>query len=119
MAPKSLPATGFYPIRGIQAGLDPDAKNPLRKVPPRMELDAWFTSTDIIHINQRALFFPAFKAFCDSAPEDKFSFFRIAGIHGKPFVPWDEPSGTGNYCTHGETTFTTWHRPYLLLFEVS
>lgn len=46
----------------------------------------------------------------------------VAGIHGHPQVPWDGVNGsTSNlpgYCTHGATTFPTWHRPYLALFEV-
>ncbi|KAK3361986.1 common central domain of tyrosinase-domain-containing protein [Lasiosphaeria ovina] len=124
MVPKSLdPLGGYYPIVGIQEGLDCDKANPLRKVPQRMELDDWFTSDKLIHINQRSLFFPAFNAFCGAPPEEKFSFFQIAGtlagIHGKPYVSWDEPEEGGgeSYCTHGEARFATWHRPYLLLFE--
>lgn len=79
MAPKSLPQTGFYPIKGIQAGLDPKTTNFLRKVPQRMEFDTWFTSPELVHVNQRALFFPAFRNFCQAKPDDKFSFFQIAG----------------------------------------
>jgi len=122
MAPPSLPTTGFFPITGIQAGLDPNATDPLRKVPQRMDLDDWYLSTETVHVNQRALFFPAFKNFSEASPEDKFSYFQLAGIHGFPIVPWDETVGEAgtrwSYCHHGETTFATWHRPYLMLFEV-
>ncbi|KAF4628454.1 hypothetical protein G7Y89_g9698 [Cudoniella acicularis] len=57
------------------------------------------------------------------------SFFQIAGIHGRPFISWDgvNPSimapaanATGipiGYCTHGNTLFPLWHRPYLALIE--
>lgn len=51
------------------------------------------------------------------------------GIHGYPAVPWDNAPppaipNPGNpkenlYCTHRRNTFPTWHRPYMLLFEVS
>ena len=49
-----------------------------------------------------------------------------AGIHGRPFIAWDgvNPATPGagdsatGYCTHGNTLFPTWHRPYLALFEV-
>lgn len=63
------------------------------------------------------------------------------GIHGRPYVSWDGVNQTigapvTGYCTHGNTTqlliweyvlicsidsvlFTTWHRPYLALFEVN
>jgi hypothetical protein len=46
------------------------------------------------------------------------------GIHGQPLVPWDEqsvsktPGILNGYCTHNSILFPTWHRPYLLLFEV-
>ncbi|KAK0749661.1 common central domain of tyrosinase-domain-containing protein [Schizothecium vesticola] len=115
------------------AGLDANAKDPLRKVPARMEIDDWFLSENVVHQNQRALFFPAFLKFCEEDPQGeggKFSFFQIAGIHGQPIIPWDEPANAsevqareagqknrGSYCHHGETTFATWHRPYLLLLE--
>ena len=50
------------------------------------------------------------------------SYYQITGIHGLPFQSWngvEQVSGgakTG-YCPHGQTTFITWHRPYLALFE--
>ncbi|KAF5988305.1 di-copper centre-containing protein [Fusarium bulbicola] len=112
-----------YPITGIQEGLDPNTSNPLREVPVRMEIDDWFTSTDPIHLNQQALFFPAFLKFADKDPHDPLSYYQIAGIHGQPYVAWPiEPPteaktrGEG-YCTHGSILFTTWHRPYMLLWE--
>ena len=129
----------YYPITGIQDGLDPKKDQTLRKVPLRMEIDDWYTSTDVQHINQRALFFPAFWKFSQMDPHEKLSYFQIAGkpaltfwycpvdtrsgIHGKPFIAWDEPPTSGEtdnkgYCTHNSILFCTWHRPYLLLFEV-
>ena len=63
--------------------------------------------------------------------KDELSYFRIAGIHGLPYEPWngagqklvDSPGDTeqrryGGYCTHGSTLFPTWHRPYMALLEV-
>jgi hypothetical protein len=46
------------------------------------------------------------------------------GIHGRPFVPFDnvpaEPGNENNgYCTHVSILFPTWHRPYLALYEAS
>ena len=56
------------------------------------------------------------------------SFFSVGGIHGLPFQPWDGVLGNrpfnpnsnqwGGYCTHGSTLFPTWHRPYVMLYEV-
>lgn len=44
------------------------------------------------------------------------------GIHGQPIGAWDEDTapvtqGVG-YCTHDSILFPTWHRPYMLLYEV-
>jgi len=54
------------------------------------------------------------------------SFFQVAGIHGLPYIPWDDATGEpfdpntqwGGYCTHGSVLFPTWHRPYVMLYEV-
>ncbi|KAK0671448.1 common central domain of tyrosinase-domain-containing protein [Cercophora samala] len=112
-----------YAITGIQEGLAKDKENVVRQVPLRMELDEWCNSTNVLHKNQRALFFQAFNNFCQMDPKEKTSYFQIAGIHGQPFIPWDEDEsmkvenkGSG-YCTHNSILFTTWHRPYMLLFE--
>jgi len=55
---------------------------------------------------------------------DMLSWYQIGGIHGEPFVPWDNvqpvPGNEQNgYCHHSSILFPTWHRPYLALFEVS
>jgi tyrosinase len=56
------------------------------------------------------------------------SFFSVGKVHGLPYRVWDgavgsrpwDPSTTwGGYCTHGSVLFPTWHRPYMLLYEVS
>lgn len=42
-----------------------------------------------------------------------------------PFKGWDEPNTTKadahkkGYCTHANPLFPVWHRPYLMLLEVS
>ena len=52
------------------------------------------------------------------------SFFQVGGIHGLPYVVWDgatgDPSNSewSGYCTHGSVVFPTWHRPYVMLYEV-
>ena len=133
------PVNDYYPIIGIQDGLDPKKDQLLRKVHLRMDIDDWYQSPQPLHKNQRALFFPAFLAFSQMDPHEKLSYFQIAGnfaltlwsypvdtrsgIHGKPFIAWDEPPQCGEtdnkgYCTHNSILFCTWHRPYLLLFEV-
>jgi tyrosinase len=56
------------------------------------------------------------------------SFFGVGGIHGLPYQPWDGANGDppfdpssgqwGGYCEHGSVLFPTWHRPYVMLYEV-
>ena len=54
------------------------------------------------------------------------SAFGVSGIHGEPFVTWNDAVGDfapgkwdfGGYCTHGSPLFPTWHRPYVMLVEV-
>lgn len=61
--------------------------------------------------------------------DEKLSYFQVAGIHGSPELPWDsapEPRHApkpgdnpfGGYCHHNTVAFPTWHRPYMLLYEV-
>jgi tyrosinase len=45
----------------------------------------------------------------------------VKGIHGAPVVPWDGSSTDSTqryFCAHNKSTFPTWHRPYLALYEV-
>ncbi|KAG8819755.1 hypothetical protein FRC17_010343 [Serendipita sp. 399] len=59
--------------------------------------------------------------------DDPLSYFQIAGIHGRPYIPYDDPGARnanenakapfGGYCTHSSILFPPWHRPYLALFE--
>jgi tyrosinase len=54
------------------------------------------------------------------------SWFGIASIHGAPFQRWDNAPPVqlaavdkeSNYCAHASDVFPTWHRAYLVLFEV-
>ncbi|KAL8832127.1 MAG: hypothetical protein Q9191_000449 [Dirinaria sp. TL-2023a] len=102
-----------YAITGIKEGLGPGERVPLRR-----EIDEWWFSKDENDLNQRSLFIYALEALMSMDPDDMFSYFGIAGIHGQPLIPWDTSAKKENdYCAHGETKFATWHRPYLLLYE--
>lgn len=78
--------TNTYAIEGIQDGLDSNKTEPLRKVHLRMEADDWYLSQDIIQVNQRALFFPAFWRFSQMDPREKLSWFQIAGKSSISFL---------------------------------
>ena len=123
-----------YPITGIRTS---SAAKPSRR-----EFDEWYNSTDRNDVAQVALFILALGAFQQISIEDKLSYFQITGmstavppkylqeylltmigIHGQPLVPWDENTSSqsdgAGYCTHNSVLFPTWHRPYLMLYEVS
>ena len=73
-----------------------------------------------------ALFFISNIDIINQYPRDNVeSFFQIGGIHGSPHEAWSGATASDNagkylgYCTHGSTLFPTWHRPYVMLLEVS
>lgn len=40
------------------------------------------------------------------------------GIHGLPLKTWPRKDPTADYyCAHGNVTFSTWHTPYMALYE--
>ncbi|KAF2114035.1 common central domain of tyrosinase-domain-containing protein [Lophiotrema nucula] len=54
--------------------------------------------------------------------QEKTSYYQVAGIHGQPWIPWDNvPSWsdepTWGYCPHNGILFAPWHRPYILTYE--
>ncbi|KAK0749656.1 hypothetical protein B0T18DRAFT_323937 [Schizothecium vesticola] len=69
------------------------------------------------------LFLQALAAVEDAPEADLVSWYQIAGIHGLPFKSYNgvgQVSGGNDqagYCPHGQITFITWHRPYLVLLE--
>ena len=69
------------------------------------------------------MFVRAMRDLQDDMENEDTSYYQVAGIHGFPYVGWQEdedftpPNPGRGYCTHGSAIFTTWHRPYLLLQE--
>jgi len=106
---RSLNSSSPFPVVGI----------PLNKsalVPQRLEIRQLQENP-----LQWNLYLLAMAQYQSIDQSDMISYYQIAGIHGRPFVRWDNvayaPGGTGGYCTHSSTLFPTWHRPYLALFE--
>ncbi|GAP85248.1 putative tyrosinase [Rosellinia necatrix] len=108
----------YYPITGIKEGWGPNGK-----VPARRDFDEWSTSKNETDRTQFILYLLALKRFQAVDPAKRDSYFQIAGIHGYPYIPWDEPSttrkeiGRKGYCVHANNLFPPWHRPYMLLYE--
>ncbi|KAI0877194.1 tyrosinase [Hypoxylon argillaceum] len=108
----------YYPITGIKDGWGPNGQ-----VPTRRDFDEWSTSKDPTDKTQFILYLLALKSLQAVDPANRDSYFQIAGIHGYPYIPWDEPSvtqteiGRKGYCVHANNLFPPWHRPYMLLYE--
>lgn len=50
------------------------------------------------------------KAFMNTDETTLTSYYQIAGIHGRPYIPWEEPVSsnqdpTTGYCTHSSVLF--------------
>jgi hypothetical protein len=72
-----------YGITGIQKGLGPGEKVPLRR-----EIDEWWFSENENDLNQRSLFIYALHEFQTMDPEDFKSYFGVAGglLDFEPFL---------------------------------
>ncbi|CCX04285.1 hypothetical protein FPQ18DRAFT_280049 [Pyronema domesticum] len=103
------PVQGFTPVTGAHFG------NVVRRMPVNEMAD---TRPDIYN-----MFILALTGMQYSKSEtDSLSYYQISGIHGVPFIPWQETSVSSQdpsrgYCTHNSPLFATWHRPYLALME--
>jgi tyrosinase len=90
-------------------------------MPLRREISKLPKSKEPKDQRQWTLYVLALERFKNLPVDEKLSYFQVAGIHAYPQLTWDEgePSKKGGfYCTHGQLTFSTWHRVYMLLFEV-
>ena len=98
----------------------------------RKEIDEFVKDTDVLNLYLLALI----DLQRTSRWEDTFAYFAIAGIHGKPFAPWDgvtpqsgaprdkdiehgldgrqihQTSNYAGYCSHSSDLFPTWHREH-------
>ncbi|KAI9708383.1 MAG: hypothetical protein M1820_004087 [Bogoriella megaspora] len=99
--PSTIPITGASSGNGVQ---------------PRLEIRQLQQNAD-----QWNLYMLGLQRMQQANQSDPLSWYQIAGIHGRPYVPWDNvqmvQGGNGGYCTHISTLFLSWHRPYLALFE--
>lgn len=99
--------TSYLPITGIQEF----------GVQPRLEIRQLQQNAD-----QWNLFLLGLSRFQNTNQSQMNSYYQIAGIHGRPYIPWN---GVGpaphqdspGFCQHVSNVFVCWHRPYLALFE--
>lgn len=85
--------------------------------PPRLEIYDLITQGQ--YKFQWSLYVQAIAALQKEDPSKPLSWFQLSGIHAEPGVPWDNahPQENSQYCAHFVVTFSTWHRPYMAVFE--
>lgn len=92
------------PVTGAQSGLSSG------QVPARQNIVDLFNEGG----PQWSLYIRALSKFMETDEKDPESFFQIAGIHGKPVIPWDSEEKAKTqmgYCPH----IVSWgDRPRLL-----
>nr|OQO21312.1 hypothetical protein B0A51_09062 [Rachicladosporium sp. CCFEE 5018] len=101
-------ASGYTVVTGIQ-GTSPQPRLEIRQL--EKNVDQW------------NLFMLGLTRFMATNQSEKLSYYQIAGIHGRPYVPWDgvgpgEGITAPGYCIHLSQLLLPWHRPYLALYEV-
>lgn len=107
-------------------------------IPPRRNVDSWLQEAQNggAAALELSLFIRAMTKLQKLGIHDQLSYFRLAGIHGLPKnvswnmnlppIPRNDPqmdekikAGQGGfYCMHNKYRFGTWHRVYMILFEV-
>ncbi|CAG8961788.1 hypothetical protein HYFRA_00006331 [Hymenoscyphus fraxineus] len=104
-----------YAITGVHTGVD--ATTGYR--PPRREINELALDKP-----QFSLYIQALNDMMNVDEHNLTSYFQLSGIHGLPYISWDDVNPISpnsglrtGYCTHGNTLFATWHRPYLALYE--
>lgn len=82
---------------------------------PRLEIATFVKENNI---RQFSLYVQALQVVYNRPVTETASYYGIGGIHGKPYVDWNQsPSHGTGYCVHRTNIFPTWHRPYVVLFE--
>jgi tyrosinase len=105
-------------VRGIKTR-DANGKPYLRQ-----DIDKWYMEQMAGDRIQLTLFVEALAPIQRRDLDDLKSYFRLAAIHSAPWCEWDDvpqaqrEPGERGYCVHSNYTFPTWHRVYMMLYEV-
>ncbi|KAJ7755497.1 photo-regulated tyrosinase [Mycena metata] len=89
---------------------------------PRLEIQAFVQNEKFF-----SLYIQALTAMTGHDQKNVKSHFQVAGVHGRPYVQWNNSGGTDpiqppadgwdGYCFHGSVLFPNWHRPYVAAYE--
>ncbi|CAG8976243.1 hypothetical protein HYALB_00009418 [Hymenoscyphus albidus] len=105
----------YIAMTGVQTGVTAEGARPARRnlLDLQNDIPAW------------SLFIQAFTAMQAVDEGQQLSFFGIAGLHGRPFVPYNNFAQYADaqfnwwkgYCPHGSVLFLSWHTIYMVLIE--
>ncbi|KAF4556805.1 Tyrosinase-like protein 7 [Elsinoe fawcettii] len=111
--PSPTPVTGLLPIAGSTA-----TRLPIQT------LQADFPDVFNLYVLALSAFQSNGNEDLDSNNDLGTSYLQVTGVHGVPFVNWQQdptkpqyPGIAAGYCTHASTLFLPWHRPYMALYE--
>ncbi|KAH7138143.1 hypothetical protein B0J11DRAFT_8188 [Dendryphion nanum] len=82
---------------------------------PRLEIRQLYQNRDMFN-----LYILGLERFYSKARNDPMGYYQVAGVHGRPFITWNNFGPLVNqagFCPHSQGLFPTWHRPYLAVFE--
>lgn len=112
-------SSGYTAITGVcstSTGSDGTCDSNGRVSAPRLEIRQLKQNAD-----QWNLYLLGMERFMAKDKNDRLSYYQVVGIHGRPFVTWNNfPTPLLNqagFCPHAQTLFGSWHRPYLAIFE--
>ncbi|ROV96372.1 hypothetical protein VPNG_09068 [Cytospora leucostoma] len=124
--PKKEPGRGQSPSArdGNAYGITGIPKSLNENIPVRKDVDEWYheqTTTGGGRI-QPTLFTEALAEIQQRPLTADTSYFRLAGIHAATYAGWDgfdnpKEQKDRSFCVHNDSTFPTWHRVYVTLFE--
>ncbi|KAF3005084.1 hypothetical protein E8E13_009759 [Curvularia kusanoi] len=110
---------GYVSITGVcstNANSDGTCNSDGRVSAPRLEIRQLKQNAD-----QWNLYLLGMERFMAKDKNDVLSYYQVVGVHGRPFVTWNNfPTPLVNqagFCPHSNTLFGSWHRPYLAIFE--
>ncbi|KAI0396602.1 Di-copper centre-containing protein [Xylariaceae sp. FL0594] len=108
--------TETVPVVGMSTGFDQATSIPPSRLEIRVLMEAGGPMWDLFIRGLDAL---------QSRPEgDERSYFQLAGIHGRPYIPYNgvgpvasQGPSWGGYCPHMSPQLIPWHRVYVALYE--
>ncbi|KAF1923578.1 tyrosinase [Didymella exigua CBS 183.55] len=112
-------SSGYTAVTGVcstSTGSDGTCNSNGRVSAPRLEVRQLAQNAD-----QWNLYLLGMERFQAKDKNDRLSYYQVAGIHGRPYVTWNNfPTPLVNqagFCPHSHTLFGSWHRPYLAIYE--